>query len=287
MASPRAILHLDLDAFFVSCERLRRPELIGRPVVVGGGRESHPGQRREPGRGVVAAASYEARPFGVHSALPLGRALSLCPELVLLPVDIAHYAEVSERVFAILGEYTPLVEPGSLDEAYLDVSGSLPLGAEPLQLATELQIRLQAELGLPASVGVATNKTVAKVASDLRKPRGLVVVAPGEEAAFLAPMPVERLPGAGPRTTAKLRLVGLTTLGQVVAAGPVLEQTLGPAAGPLRRRAAGLDPSPVEVPGLPKSVSREETYSQDLTSQDRLEARIEALATAVARRLRA
>ncbi|MGH7611485.1 MAG: DNA polymerase IV [Candidatus Dormibacteria bacterium] len=287
MATHRAILHLDLDAFFVACELLRRPELRGLPVAVGGGAESHPGERRQPGRGVVAAASYEARPHGVRSAQPLAQALRLCSELVVLPVDIGHYASMSERVFTILGEYTPLLEPGSLDEAYLDVTGSHHLHGEAAAIAAELQRRLLDELGLPASVGVAGNKTVAKVASDLRKPQGLVVVADGEEAVFLAPLPVARLPGLGPKTQAKLHLLGISTLGQLVAAGDSLAEALGPGAQALQLRAAGVDPSPVTLPGMPKSVSREETYFQDLTSQERLEARLRALSAGVGKRLRA
>ncbi len=288
MASTRTILHVDLDAFFVSCELLRRPELVGKPVVVGGGHESHPGQSRDPGRGVVAAASYEARRFGVRSALPLGRALQLCPELIILPVDIAEYARNSQRVFSIFSEYTPLVEPGSLDEAFLDLTGTEALTGGGAEAARAITARLDSELGLPCSVGVATTKTVAKVASDLRKPRGTVIVPPGGEASFLAPLAVERLPGAGPKTTAKLRLLGIDTLGKLATAPTaLLLETLGPNAGTLQLRARGVDQSPVTVPGTPKSVSREETYGEDLVSRRELEARIAALSAGVGKRLRA
>ncbi|MGC1185267.1 MAG: DNA polymerase IV [Candidatus Dormiibacterota bacterium] len=288
MPKTRTILHVDLDAFFVSCELLRRPELRGKPVVVGGGRESHPGDRREPGRGVVAAAAYEARVFGIRSALPLGKALSLCPELVVLPVDIAEYARISKLVFAIFAEFTPLVEPGSLDEAYLDLSGTEGISGSGEAVGRLIRDRLDADLGLPCSVGVATTKIVAKVASDLRKPRGLVVVAAGDEADFLAPLAVERLPGAGPKTTAKLRLLGIDTLGKLARApAGLLEETLGPNADALQRRARGVDPSPVQATGIPKSISREETYSQDLTSREELERRIAALSAGVGSRLRA
>ncbi|HVB14380.1 MAG TPA: DNA polymerase IV [Candidatus Dormibacteraeota bacterium] len=288
MARTRTILHVDLDAFFVSCELLRRPELAGKPVVVGGGHESHPGERREPGRGVVAAASYEARSYGVRSALPLAQALGLCPELVVLPVDIAQYARVSEQVFAIFAQYTPLIEPGSLDEAFLDLTGTESLSGGGDAAAQAISARLDTELGLPCSVGVATSKTVAKVASDLRKPRGRVVVPPGEEARFLAPLAVERLPGAGPKTTAKLRLLGIDTLGKLAAAPTaLLQETLGPNAAALQLRARGVDPTKVTVPGIPKSVSREETYAQDLISRPELEARIAALSAGVGLRLRA
>lgn len=288
MARTRTILHVDLDAFFVSCELLRRPELAGQPVVVGGSHETHPGDRQEPGRGVVAAASYEARRFGVRSALPLARALRLCPELIVLPVDIAEYARISQQVFAIFAEYTPLVEPGSLDEAYLDLTETPYLKEGGEAAAQAIGARLEAELGLPCSVGVASAKIVAKVASDLRKPRGRVVVAPGEEAEFLAPLGVERLPGAGPKTTAKLRLLGIDTLGKLAGAsiGP-LEEALGPNAAALQLRARGVDRSPVTLPGVPKSVSREETYAHDLASRVELESRITALSAGVGRRLRA
>ncbi|HVC38677.1 MAG TPA: DNA polymerase IV [Candidatus Dormibacteraeota bacterium] len=288
MTRTRTILHVDLDAFFVSCELLRRPELAGRPVVVAGSRESHPGERRNPGRGVVAAASYEARRYGVRSALPLGRALGLCPDLVVLPVDIPAYVTLSERVFAIFSEYTPLVEPGSLDEAFLDLTGTDALSGGGAAAAQAISRRLDLELGLPASVGVATNKVVAKVASDLRKPRGMVVVPAGDEAGFLAPLAVDRLPGAGPKTTAKLRLLGIDTLGRLADAPlTLLQATLGPNAVALQDRARGVDPSPVVVPGAPKSISREETYSEDLVSLDEMETRLAALAAGVGLRLRA
>ena len=283
MDPARTILHVDLDAFFVSCELLRHPELRGRPVVVAGGAKSYPEARPAPGRSVVSAASYEARPFGVHSALPLSRALSLCPQLVALPVDISHYASISKQVFSVFHSFTPLVEPGSLDEAYLDVSGSRLLHGDGEQIA-----RLQDELGLPASVGVSTSKTVAKIASDLRKPKGLVVVPAGSEASFLAPLAVERLPGAGPKTCAKLKLLGLESLGKLAGASPqLLTEVLGPGAAALQRRAGGEDPSPVELPGVPRSVSREETYATDVGSLQQLEARARVLAAAVGQRLRA
>ncbi|MFZ0994526.1 MAG: DNA polymerase IV [Candidatus Dormiibacterota bacterium] len=288
MTRTRTILHVDLDAFFVSCELLRRPELVGLPVVVGGGHESHPGESRAPGRGVVAAASYEARAYGVRSALPLAKALALCPELVVLPVDIAKYAEISHRVFAVLAQYTPLVEPGSLDEAFLDLTGAEHLSHGGEAAAREISARLASDLGLPSSVGVATTKVVAKVASDLRKPKGLVVVAPGDEAEFLAPLAVERLPGAGAKTTAKLKLLGIDTLGKLAAAPTrLLVETLGANAEALQLRARGVDPTPVVVPGLPKSISREETYSKDLVSRQELGDRLAALAAGVGRRLRA
>jgi len=285
---PRTILHIDLDAFFASCELRRRPELAGRPLAVGGGLESHPGERRRPGRGVVAAASYEARPSGVRSAMPLAEAFRRCPDLVVLPVDIAHYAAVSKEVFRIFAAYTPLVEPGSLDEAFLDVTGCQLLHGSGPDIAREIQGRIAGELSLPASVGVATSKTVAKIASDLRKPRGLVVVPAGEEERFLAPLPISRLPGAGPRTTERLRLVGIHTLGALAAAPTsLLVEVLGPGAKGLRLRACGVDPAPVLVPTMAKSISRESTFDEDLLDHAALEERLRLLAAAVGGRLRA
>jgi DNA polymerase-4 len=288
LGSGPTILHVDLDAFFASCELRRRPELRGRPLVVGGGHESHPGETRRPGRGVVAAASYEARPFGIRSAMSLAEALRRCPDLVVLPVAIEDYAAVSRQVFQIFHQYTPAVEPGSLDEAYLDVTGTELLQGGPIAVARSSQWRLEAELNLPASVGVATSKTVAKIASDLRKPRGLVVVEPGTEEQFLAPLAVERLPGVGPRTTAKLRLVGVVTLGQLASASqPLLLEVVGPGAAELQRRARGCDRSAVQPPGLPKSISREETFARDVVDLGALRAESRLLSAAVGVRLRA
>ncbi len=288
MTGTRTILHVDLDAFFVSCELLRRPELRGRPVVVAGGGESHPGEARSAGRSVVSAASYEARPSGVRSALPLARALRLCPQLVVLPVDIDHYARISKQVFAIFQQYTPLVEPGSLDEAYLDVSGSQLVAGDGPTIAAAIQTRLADELGLPASVGVASCKTVAKVASDLRKPRGLVVVPPGQEGDFLSELALERLPGAGPKTVARLRLLGVTTLGDLALLDDArLRAVLGPQGEQLRDRARGHDPAPVVPPGVPRSLSRERTFARDLTDLTEAQRMVRLLSFAVARRLRA
>ena len=288
MAQVRSILHVDLDAFFVSCELLRRPELAGLPVAVAGGAESHPGQPRTPGRAVVSAASYEARSFGVRSALPLSAALRQCPQLVVLPVDIDHYAALSKRVFSVFGQYTPLVEPGSLDEAFLDVGGSRLLAGDGATIAATIQRRLLAELGLPSSVGVSTCKTVAKVASDLHKPRGLVVVPPGAEAEFLAPLPLERLPGAGPRTLERLRLLGASTIGDLAALDrTALLAALGPQGVQLQERARGHDPAPVTPPGMPRSISRERTFETDLTSLEEASRMVRLMAFAVAGRLRA
>lgn len=278
---PRAIIHVDLDAFYASVEQLRRPELRGRPVIVGGGGDDYR-------RGVVSAASYEARRFGVHSAMPLGRARRLCPQAVVLPVDFTAYRKASHDVFAIAREITPLIEPLSLDEAYLDVTGSLLRMGPPDGIAALLRDRIANELHLDASCGVATCKLVAKVASDLRKPRGFVVVPPGEEASFLAPLPLRRLPGLGPAAEKSLSGLGLTSLGEL-AAYPLdaLRRRLGQhAAGSLRERARGIDMSEVVLPDRPKSVSREETFSVDVSNRAELHQRLRACAADVGRQLR-
>ncbi len=278
---PRAIIHVDLDAFYASVEQLRRPELRGRPIIVGGGGENYR-------RGVVSAASYEARRFGVHSAMPLGRALRLCPHAVVLPVDFTAYRAASRAVFALARELTPQMEPVSLDEAYLDVTGSIRRMGPPDQMARDLRDRIREHCELDASCGVATSKMVAKVASDLEKPRGMVVVPPGDEAAFLAPLPLRRLPGLGPASEKALSSLGLVTLGDL-AAFPLtaLRRRLGEhAALSLHERARGIDRGEVTVPDRPKSISREETFSQDVTDRTQLHRLLRACAADVGRQLR-
>ncbi len=278
---PRAIIHVDLDAFYASVEQLRRPELRGRPIIVGGGGENYR-------RGVVSAASYEARRFGVHSAMPLGRALRLCPHAVVLPVDFTAYRNASRAVFALARQLTPQMEPVSLDEAYLDVTGSIRWLGPPDQMARDLRDRIKQECELDASCGVATSKMVAKVASDLEKPRGMVVVPPGDEAAFLAPLPLRRLPGLGPASEKALAGLGLATLGDL-AAFPLaaLRRRLGEhAATSLSERARGIDRSEVTVPERPKSISREETFSTDVTERAELHRLLRACAADVGRQLR-
>ncbi len=278
---PRAIIHVDLDAFYASVELLRRPELRGRPIIVGGGGEDYR-------RGVVSAASYEARRFGVHSAMPLGRALRLCPHAVVLPVDFTAYRSASRAVFALARQLTPQMEPVSLDEAYLDVTGSIRRMGPPNQMARDLRDRIREECQLDASCGVATSKMVAKVASDLEKPRGMVVVPPGDEAAFLAPLPLRRLPGLGPASEKALSSLGLVTLGDLAAFPlPALRRRLGEhAARSLSERARGIDRSEVTVPERPKSISREETFSQDVSDRTELHRLLRACAADVGRQLR-
>ncbi len=282
----RSIIHLDLDAFYASVEQLRRPELRGMAVIVGGAPSADGSAQLH--RGVVSAASYEARVHGVHSAMPLRTALRLCPQAVVVPVDFRAYRDASKAVFDIARDYTPILEPLSLDEAFLEVTGSVRRFGPPRHIAEEIRDRVLAATGLHASFGVATCKTVAKIASDLRKPRGFVVVEPGDEAAFLAPLPLRRLPGLGPAAERALNGLGISTLGQLAALPlDTVQRRVGRAAGiSLWERARGIDDSPVTVPGAPRSVSREETFARDVGQRAALHTRISELAGDVAGRLR-
>jgi DNA polymerase IV len=282
----RSIIHLDLDAFYASVEQLRRPELRGLPVIVGGAPSADGSPQLS--RGVVSAASYEARTFGVHSAMPLRTAVRLCPQAVIVPVDFRAYREASKSVFDIARDYTPLIEPLSLDEAFLDVTGSTRRFGSAQRIAAEIRDRVLVGCGLHASFGVSRCKTVAKIASDLRKPRGFVVVDPGDEAAFLAPLPLRHLPGLGPAAERALNGLGISTLGQLAALPlDTVQRRVGRAAGmSLWERAQGIDTAPVTVPGAPRSVSREETFARDVAQRPALHLRIAELAGDVGARLR-
>jgi DNA polymerase-4 len=284
----RQILHVDMDAFFVSVELRRRPDLAGQPVVVGG----------TGSRGVVAAASYEARRFGVHSAMPSAVARRRCPNAVFLPGDHALYSQVSAQVREILDRYTPLVEPLSLDEAFLDVSGSVRLFGPAPGIGGAIRRAVADELALRCSVGVAPNKFLAKLASVEAKPRatpsgvqpgpGVVVVADGEERAFLDPLPVERLWGVGPVTLEKLHRIGIRLVRDFES---VDDAALGGAVGVrqarhLRTLAAGLDERPVEPEREARSISHEETYPTNKYEHRELHRELVRLADAVAGRLR-
>ncbi len=274
------ILHVDLDAFFAAVEQRDRPELRGRPVVVGGGG----GADR---RGVVSAASYEARRFGVRSAMPLRTAAALCPQAVFLPVDGAKYVAVSREVMAILRRYTPRVEQVSIDEAFLDVAGSEALFGPPDAIAVAIKAAIRAEIGLTASVGVAATKLIAKVASDLRKPDGLVVVPAGEEAAFLAPLPISRLWGVGDKTRVALADFGVRTIGDLAAIPPdALRRRFGEHGAQLAERARGIDPSTVEEPQDARSISHEHTFDVDTSDREVIERTLLGLSEGVAGRLR-
>jgi DNA polymerase-4 len=274
----RVILHADLDAFYASVEELDDPSIRGKPVIVGGGPHE---------RGVVSAANYEARRFGVHSALPLRTAGRLCPHGVFVPGRPDRYRELSEQVMKIFASLTPLVEPISLDEAFLDVTASVAAFGDGRTMAQRIKDRVRDEVGLVVSVGVATNKLCAKVASDLRKPDALVVVPPGEEADFLAPLPVGRLWGVGPQARQALADYGVTTIGQLAATPePSLRRRFGQHGADLAARARGIDPSAVVPFHAPKSIGHEHTFDRDTIDVSKLEATLLDVAESVASRLR-
>jgi DNA polymerase-4 len=274
----RKIIHVDMDAFYASVEQRDRPELRGRPVAVGGAAS---------GRGVVAACSYEARKFGVRSAMPSARAARLCPSLVFVRPDFSKYSAASDSIREIFQSVTPKVEPLSLDEAYLDVTENL-LG-EPLaaKIAAYIKRRIHAELGLTASAGVGPNKFIAKVASDLRKPDGLVIVPPERVREFVDPLPVEKFWGVGPATAKKLHSLGLRKAIDVRTCQPaILEASLGKFGLFLYGLAQGIDPRPVESDWDPKSRGSETTFDKDLLEIPRLKQVLEDLSTEVSEDLR-
>lgn len=274
----RSIIHVDMDAFYASVEQRDRPELRGRPVIVGA----------DPrGRGVVAAASYEAREFGVRSAMPIGKAARLCPHAAFLSVDVDKYARASGEIMAILSEYSPLVEPTSIDEAFLDVTGTDGLFGPPLLVAKTIKARIRKEVKLTASAGVAPNKFLAKLASDLEKPDGLVEVKSGEEGAFLRDLPIEKLWGVGLVTARELQAMGVETIGQLARLPvDVLVKRFGKTGTILHELAYGRDDSPVEAFAPPKSMGAEETFAEDTSDLDRLRRALLAQCERVARELR-
>jgi DNA polymerase-4 len=267
----RRILHIDMDAFYASVEQRDNPALRGQPLAVGG----HPDRR-----GVVAAASYEARAFGVYSALPMATAVRLCPSLVIVPPDFARYKVASNAVFAIFREVTPLVEPLSLDEAYLDVTDNAWGEALGTAVAKRLKERIRADTGLTASAGVAPNKFLAKIASGWKKPDGLTVISPERVEPFLQQLPVDALWGVGPVTAKKLRARGIERLVDVRAADlQLLRDAVGSLAGWLRQLANGIDERPVEPHREAKSSGSENTYPADLTDLDAIRTEIAEMAS--------
>ena len=273
----RQILHIDMDAFYASVEELDDPSLRGLPLIVGGPSK----------RGVVCAASYAARPFGVRSAMPMGEAIRRCPQAIVVPVRMARYAEISAQVFAVFHRFTPLVEGLSLDEAFLDVTGSAALFGDGAMIARKIKDIIRAELGLVASAGVASCKFAAKIASDLEKPDGLVVILEGELRAFLAPLPIERMWGIGPKAAERLRPAGLSTFRDLAETSlDHLETLLGRAgAVHVQTLARGVDDRPV-VPGREAvSIGAEETFETDLVDRRAMELRLLELAGRVAKRL--
>ncbi len=278
MSTGATILHVDLDAFYASVEQLDDPRLRGRPVVVGG---------LGP-RGVVAAASYEARRFGIHSAIPMGRARRACPDAVFLAPRFERYGEASTQVMAILRAVTPLVEPLALDEAFLDVAGARRLHGSGEEIAIELRRRIRSETGLVASVGIATTKLVAKLASELAKPDGLLLVPPGTELELLHPLDVGRLWGVGPATRKRLEGLGVVTIGDLAALPEqALVDALGQSSGRhLHALAWNRDDRPVEPNREVKSIGHEETFPRDVAERAVLQREVRRMAERVAERLR-
>jgi len=276
---PRRIIHIDLDAFFVSVEQVENPALKGKPVVVGG---------RPGGRGVVAAASYEARAFGLYSGMPLSKASRLCPEAIFIPGSFSKYRDASQKFMAILADFTPFLEPVSLDEAYLDVTGFESIYGSIKEMAAKIKVRIKSELGLNASVGIANSKVVAKVAAELSKPDGLLEVEAGKAGDFLAPLPVAKLPGVGKKTERILKGLGITTLGQLTSTRlSILKSRFGIYGEVLHRFSNGIDDRQVEsLPGPVKSISRETTFSEDTGDRKFLKATLRYLGERVGSDLR-
>jgi DNA polymerase-4 len=273
---PRKIIHVDMDAFYASVEQRDHPELRGKPVAVGGGGP----------RGVVAAASYEARTFGVRSAMPGGRARRLCPALIFAPPRFDVYRAVSGQIRAIFEQFTDIIQPLSLDEAYLDVTQNKPGIASATEVAEEIRRLIRAETGLTASAGVSYNKLIAKLASDQNKPDGLCVVRPHEGAAFIAKMPVRRIHGVGPVTAERMAKLGIETGADLRARDlPFLERHFGSAASYYYRAARGQDDRPVHDRQARKSISVEDTFFDDLTDRDRLVEEIDRIAQSLWRRI--
>jgi len=273
----RAILHIDMDAFYASVEEQDRPELKGKPLIVGG----------TGGRGVVAAASYTVRRFGVRSAMPMREALRLCPEAIVVHPRMARYKEISDQVFAIFREFTPQVEGLSLDEAFLDVTASQQLLGNPEAIGAQIRRRIAQQTGLTASVGIAPNKLLAKIASDLNKPDGMCRIDAGNIREILDPLPIQKLFGVGQKTLPTVLAAGIRTFGDARVAGDeVLWRAFGKHGKAMRDRASGLDDRPVEPDREEKSISAEETFDTDLRAPAELTAQLKGLADRAASRLR-
>jgi DNA polymerase IV len=273
----RAVLHIDMDAFYASVEELDNPKLKGTPLIVGG----------ISGRGVVAAASYAVRRFGVHSAMPMSEALRLCPGAVCVAPRMARYQEVSAQVFSIFHEFTPLVEGLSLDEAFLDVTSSVKLLGSPEEIGASIRRRIRQLTGLTASVGIAPNKLLAKIASDLRKPDGMYVLDPDSMRDVLDALPIEKLFGVGRKTLPLVHAAGIRTFGDARHASDAqLWRAFGRHGKTMRERASGLDDRPVEPDREEKSISAEDTFATDIKSHAALQVELLRLADRTASRLR-
>jgi DNA polymerase IV len=276
--SSTPILHVDMDAFFVSVELLERADLRGKPVVVGGKRDQ---------RGVVSAASYEARKYGIQSAMPLRTAARLCPDAIFLDVRHERYVEYSDRIASILERYSPIVEMASIDEAYLDLAGTERLHGPPLAAAAKLHDDVRRETGLPCSLGLASSRLVAKVASDQAKPHGLLWVPAGVEEEFLAPLPVRRIPGIGKVTEAGLKSLGIETVGQLAAiSAEQLDRTFGEWGAALYRKARGQDAYEFVIDAEPKSISHNRTFGADTADRELVGSTLSWLCQKAGKRLR-
>jgi len=274
----RRIMHIDLDAFFVSVEQVLNPELKGKPVVVGG---------KPDRRGVVAAASYEARAFGVHSAMPLATASRLCPQAIFIEGNFAKYRDASQKFMAILADFSPYLEPLGIDEAYLDATGFESIHGSIRQMAVKMRQRIKDELGLCASVGIASSKVVAKVASDLSKPDGLLEVPAGKERSFLKPLPIAKLPGIGKKSEPILKGLGVSTIGQLATLPlDILKSHFGAYGKLIHDHANGIGDDKVEPPAAAKSTSRETTFAQDTRDASFLKATLRYLSERVGSDLR-
>jgi DNA polymerase-4 len=274
----RRIMHIDLDAFFVSVEQAENPQLKGKPVVVGG---------RPQGRGVVASASYEARAFGLHAGMPLATASRLCPQAIFIQGSFPKYREASRKFMAILADFSPFLEPMGLDEAYLDATGFESIHGSIRQMAVKIKQRIKDELGLTASIGIAGGKVIAKVASELAKPDGLLEVAAGKERSFLAPLAIARLPGIGKKTEQKLKSLNINTIGKLSTMSlKALKSHFGASGEVLRRFARGIDDREVEPPAAAKSISRETTFGQDTRDLSMLKSTLRYLGERVGADLR-
>lgn len=282
MAWRRRIVHVDMDAFYAAIEERDNPDLRGKPVIIGAD------PRKGGGRGVVSTANYEARRFGVHSAMPISRAFRLCPDGIYLPPRISHYAEISREIMEVFSQFSPFVEPLSLDEAFLDCTGTEDLFGEAQELGRAIKAQVKERTDLTASVGIAASKYVAKTASDLQKPDGLVICPPGEEMSFLAPLPVERMWGIGKKTSVKVREMGIRTIGDIGRREvDELSRVFGSRAASIRDLALGIDDRSVIPDRERKSLSEERTFGKDLSDDEAIIRALIALCHEVGERLRA
>lgn len=277
----RLIFHLDMDAFFAAVEELDHPEYRGKPLVVGAD------PKGGTGRGVVSTANYVARQYGIHSAMPISQAYRACPHAIFVRGRYSRYSEISEQVMVILGEFSPIIQQISIDEAFLDMSRLTRLHGPPEAIARRLKDRIRGETGLTASVGVAPNKFLAKVASDLQKPDGLTICYPGEERSFLAPLPIRKLWGVGARTAEKLSRLGLKTIGDVAAMPQKqLIALFGKWGLHLWQLANGIDNRPVQSSRVRKSISEETTFDEDIADFEIVEQMIFRIADRLSRSMR-